>query len=98
MSKRIITSTYDHQFPKPVIEDSKVIGYGCEICNPSPGYCPYFDIGIECQCISCDIKTDYKPNKIYNTVEELTYHLKTHNLILSEKNIQFISEKLSMHK
>jgi hypothetical protein len=98
--ENIIPDTYDIRFPHPVFSSNKktIIGYGCTICEVPPMYCPSFDAGIECTCDCCDMKTDYKPKKIYKNIKTLLEHYgnRSHNLSLTTECINFIQNKISL--
>ena len=97
LKTNIIKSSYDLKYPGLVMIKGIKYGYGCSICDTRPEYCDYYDKGIEeCPCDNCDIKTDYKPKKLYRDIEELIKHyLLIHNLSIDDKIINGIKKNLS---
>lgn len=92
----IIKDGYDEKCPMPVYnKQNKVIGYGCVICDKAPPYCPFFDLGEECTCDTCDISTNYEPTIMYKTMENLEKHLWTHNLYFGENHKLFIANVIN---
>lgn len=62
--KKKVKYNRSDNFKKKKDDSLKVKGYGCTICDVPPPWCPSFDAGRKCRCVTCDIKDDYEPKSI----------------------------------